>query len=362
MSFPNNAKVKAPDQKLEALTPYDPKYLPARVYLSANENPYPMPEVVRTAIQNAIADVSLNRYPDPLANDLREKIAEVYGLDRNQVLVGNGGDELLFNIALAWGGAGRSFLTTPPTFSVYETNALLTGTAVVQVPRLDDFSLDEAGVLDALKTRDIDFVIITNPNNPTGTTTSVEFLRTAANASDALFVVDEAYAEFSDSTMIPLLEELPNLLILRTFSKAYGLAGVRMGYVLGSSQVIRNLSKVRQPYSVDAVSQAIACATLDERTAFEPLIAEIKEQRAWVGDQLRSLEEIRVYPSDANYILFKVSQADQIWDELYEQGILIRNLSNTPGLKDCLRVTMGTPEENQQFMTALKEALRRTKA
>lgn len=359
MSKGSSRKVRKPAARLDALTPYDPKYLPAQVYLSANENPYPLPDSVRSAVQDAVNDVALSRYPDPLANVLRMQIAQLHGVDRDQVLVGNGGDELLFNIALAWGGPGRSFLNTPPTFSVYETNALLTDTRVVQVSRMSDFSIDEQAVLDVLASHEVDFCIITSPNNPTGMSADIEFLRKAAGVSDALFVVDEAYAEFADSTMIPYLNELPNLLILRTFSKAYGLAGVRIGYVLGSPEVIRDLIKVRQPYSVDAVSQAIGCAILDHKDSFEPLIAEIKMQRAWLSEQIAALDGVTVYPSDANYLLFRAESADLIWDALYEQGILVRDLSRAPGLNNCLRVTIGTPDENKRFITALKEALRR---
>ena len=252
----NQVRPSAP--QLAGLEPYDPKYLPARALLSANENPHDVDEDVRRAVMRELGRLPLNRYPDPLANDLRDLIAEANGLGREQVLVGNGGDELLFNLALAWGGPGRTFLNLPPTFSVYDANARLTNTTVANVPRLPDFSIDEDAVLARVAEGDIDYLVVTSPNNPTGKLADEAFLYALLEATDALVMVDEAYFEFSRMTMRPALEQHENLVILRTFSKAFSLAGVRLGYLLGNAAVISEFVKVRQPYSVDAVSQAVA--------------------------------------------------------------------------------------------------------
>ncbi|MEG0376656.1 MAG: aminotransferase class I/II-fold pyridoxal phosphate-dependent enzyme, partial [Raoultibacter sp.] len=216
--------VKQSSPRLERLVPYDPKYLPAKAYLSANENPQDVSEEVRREVNKRIKALPFNRYPDPLANNLRDMIAEANGLERENVLVGNGGDELLFNMALAWGGAGRTFLTMPPTFSVYEQNARLTGTEVVAIPRRADYSIDEETVLARVAQGDIDFIIIASPNNPTGMLANESFLLKLLDATDALVMVDEAYFEFSRSTMRPYLAQHKNLIILRTFSKAFSLA------------------------------------------------------------------------------------------------------------------------------------------
>ena len=204
---------------------------------------------MRHEIMREVKRVALNRYPDPLANDLRDMIAEANGLDRDQVLVGNGGDELLFNMALAWGGPGRTFLNLPPTFSVYEANARLTNTTVANVPRRADFSIDEEAVLARVAEGGIDYLVVTSPNNPTGELAGETFVCRLLDATDALVMVDEAYFEFSRQTMRPYLAQHKNLVILRTFSKAFSLAGVRMGYLLGDAEVIREFVKVRQPYS-----------------------------------------------------------------------------------------------------------------
>lgn len=344
-------------ERLEALVPYDPKYLPAEAYLSANENPQDVPEEVRREINRRLKTMQFNRYPDPLANGLREKIAEANGLERECVLVGNGGDELLFNIALAWGGPGRTFLNLPPTFSVYEQNALLTGTEVESIPRLADYSIDEEAVLSRVAQGGVDYVIVASPNNPTGKLASEEFLLKLLDATDALVMIDEAYFEFSRMTMRPYLAQHKNLVILRTFSKAFSLAGVRLGYILGDPAIITEFAKVRQPYSVDAVSQAIAEAVYENRASFERGIVSIIEERSRLVDELRKLPEVKAYPSDANYILFKAEGAGEIWQSLYDRGILVRDFSAAEHLTDCLRVTIGSPEENERFMTALKEVL-----
>lgn len=349
----NSVRQSAP--QLQGLVPYDPKYLPARAYLSANENPRDVETEIRQKIISAIRKVPLNRYPDPLANDLRDMIAEANGLDRDQVLLGNGGDEFLFNIALAWGGPGRKFLNLPPTFSVYAANARLTGTEVVDVPRLADYSIDEEAVFARLGQGDIDYVIVASPNNPTGKLANEEFLVKLLNATDALVLVDEAYFEFSRTTMRPYLAMHKNLLILRTFSKAFSLAGVRMGYILGNAEVIREFLKVRQPYSVDAVSQAIAREVFSERQKFERGIMAIISERNRLLEELEKVPGATVYPSDSNYILFKLEGADKVWEALYARGILVRDFSHAPMLENCLRVSVGTEEENNEFLAALRE-------
>ena len=349
----NSVRQSAP--QLQGLVPYDPKYLPARAYLSANENPRDVDTEIRQKIISAIRKVPLNRYPDPLANDLRDMIAEANGLDRDQVLLGNGGDELLFNIALAWGGPGRKFLNLPPTFSVYAANARLTGTEVVDVVRLPDYSIDEEAVLARVAEGDIDYVIVASPNNPTGKLANEEFLVKLLNATDALVMVDEAYFEFSRTTMRPYLATHKNLLILRTFSKAFSLAGARMGYILGNADVIREFLKVRQPYSVDAVSQAIAREVYSERQKFEHSIMAIIAERDRMLEELAKIPGVTVYPSDSNYILFKIDSADKVWEALYARGILVRDFSHAPMLENCLRVSVGTEVENDEFLAALRE-------
>lgn len=350
--------VRASAPQLQGMKPYDPKYLPADVMISANENPLDVPADVRRAIEEEIRRISLNRYPDPLATELCEMIAQANGLERNQVLMGNGGDELLFCMALAWGGPGRTFLNVPPTFSVYAANARLTGTSVVDVPRRDDYSVDEEAVLERMACGDIDFAIVNSPNNPTGNTIDLAFAERLLDASDALVMIDEAYFEFSGSTVLPLLKDHANLIILRTFSKAFSLAGARIGYILGAPEVLAEFQKVRQPYSVDAVSQAIARVVYANRSVFERRVDAIVAERARVLSRLQDMAGVTAYPSEANYIMFRVANAAAVWQGLYDASVLVRDFSATPRLEDCLRVSMGTEQENDRFLEVLESLLK----
>lgn len=340
---------------LAGLTPYDPKYLPAQIMNSANENPCDVDAQLKEQIFEALAKLQFNRYPDPLATELRDMIAQANGLERNQVLLGNGGDELLFNLALTYGGPGRTFLNLPPTFSVYEYNALLTNTAVVNIPRKDDFSIDEQAVINRVAQGDIDYVVVTSPNNPTGCNAPEDFLVKLLEASDALIMVDEAYYEFSRKSMVSYLDKYENLLILRTFSKAFSLAGVRLGYLMGSEKVIREFMKVRQPYSVDAVSQEVGKIIFSNREQFLRAVDGIISERERMLKELADIPGVTPYPSDSNYILFRVEGAAQVWQELFDRSILIRDFSKSKMLENTLRVSIGTPQQNDAFLNALRE-------
>lgn len=352
-------RVRPSAPQLAGIVPYDPKYVPAEDYLSANENPHDIDEELRREMERAIRKVDLNRYPDPLANELRDLIAHANGLERDWVLIGNGGDELLFDTALAWGGPGRVYLDLPPTFSVYEANARLLNTEVVRIERdpAADYAIDEERVLELMSGPDsrIDFTIISNPNNPTGSMASSAFLERLLDATDALVMVDEAYFEFSRHTMRPALERHRNLVILRTFSKAFSLAGVRIGYILAHPEVIDEYKKVRQPYSVDAVSQAMAQVAFENRSSFEPGINAIIEERERVFDALRTIPGVQPFRSQSNWVLFRMPDAALAWQALYDDGILVRDLSRTPLLEDMLRVTIGTKDQNDRFLASLRD-------
>jgi histidinol-phosphate aminotransferase len=357
-------RVRPPREVLADLRPYTDAEIPAEVILSANENPSQLPpEVVDRIARIVKSGCALNRYPDPMATELRELIAEVNGLEPGNVLVGNGGDELIFDLFLAWGGPGRKLLDMPPTFVMYAIDAKVTGTERVVVQRTADFEVDQPAVLERLAVGDIDMVFVADPNNPTGGNTPETVLLDILNATDALVLIDEAYFEFSRETSRQHLERHPNLVILRTFSKAFCLAGMRVGYLLGHEDVIRELTKVRQPYSVDRFSQQVAAAVYRERVAFESGIREIVRQRGIVFEALKALPGVTPYPSDANFILFRVPEAHAVWKELLDgYSVLVRDFSGNPRIGDCLRVTIGTENENRRFLEALGEILGRREA
>lgn len=349
---------RPPRPELDDLVPYDAKDVRAEVVLASNENPNNLPLEILSKLASRVRDFKFNRYPDPTAHELRRLIAEANGLEQENVLVGNGGDELIFDLVLAWGGPGRTLLDMPPTFSMYSIDAEATGTTVVRIPRLDDFSVDQAAVLERIAQGDVDIVVIANPNNPTGNLTDESFLIELLDSTDAIVMVDEAYFEFSRHTMRPHMARHRNLVLLRTFSKAFSLAGLRIGYLLGDAEIVRELMKVRQPYSVDAFSQMVAATVFRERPLFEQAISDILRGRDQVAEGLRGQHGVEVFDSEANYVLFRVAHASALWrDLLHNHSVLIRDFSRTPGLEDCLRVTIGTHEQNRRFLQAVEEVL-----
>lgn len=358
-------KVRAAAEHLKDLEAYDPRYLPARIYLNANENPYGMPEQAREEFLRSVSEEALHRYPDPLAKRLRATLAQKLGVDDECVLLGNGGDELLFDICLAYGGVGRCLLSAPPTFSVYNTDAILTQTQVVEIARknevskegLLDFRVNEAALLDFARQNEADIIMLTSPNNPTGDCLPLAFIEELLNATDALVLIDQAYIEFAapGNNALRLFKEHTNLALLYTFSKAYSLAGLRIGYLVAHKEVTHELCKVRQPYSVDALAALAALAALKEEAAVEQQVAAIRSERERLARLLgKEGLGLLLAPSEANFLLVRVPRAHEVWQQLYDEyGILVRDLSLVPGLEDCLRISIGTPEENDELVEAL---------
>lgn len=351
------ARLRPPRTELADLEPYEAKEPRVETNLSANENPLNLPHEVIATIASRLPEFAFNRYPDPMSGSLRAAIAEANGLEPVNVLVGNGGDELIFDLMLAWGGPGRTLLNFPPTFAMYGLDARVTGTTVVEVPRrAKDFSIDEKAVFARLGQGDIDIVMLSHPNNPTGNLHPETFLIELLDSTDALVLVDEAYFEFSRHTMRPHMARHKNLVILRTFSKAFSLAGLRVGYLLAHEDVVTELAKVRQPYSVDRFSQWVAGMVFRERVVFEGQIQEMLRQRDVVEHGLGQIPGVKVFGSEANFVLFRVDRAAAVWrDLLHSYGVLVRDLSREPGLEDCLRVSIGSPEDNKRFLDAMAE-------
>ncbi|MRS11710.1 MAG: histidinol-phosphate transaminase [Actinobacteria bacterium] len=352
-------KLRPPRPELENIAAYDAKDVRADVRLSANENPHNLPgEILDKLADRVRGDIDFNRYPDPMSTHLRTLIAEANGLEPSNVLVGNGGDELILDIVLGWGGPGRVLVDMPPTFSMYGIDARMTGTNVIEVPRLADFSVDGELLMDVVRERDPDIIVVSNPNNPTGTMVPETLLIDLLKATDALVLVDEAYFEFSRQTMRPHMERHHNLVILRTFSKAFSLAGLRAGYLLAHEDVVRELTKVRQPYSVNRFTQAAAALTFRERMVFEAGIREAMRNRDRLLHGLSAITGVEVFPSEANFVLFRVAHASAVWrDLLHDHSVLVRDFSRTPGLEDCLRVTVGSDEEIERFLKAMDEIM-----
>ncbi len=345
---------------LRAFEPYDPRFSPVRVNLSANENTRPLPAELAEAVLEAVRATPLNRYPDPMANALRDALAERHGTDRAHVIVGNGGDELLFNLLFAFGGPGRAVVTCPPDFAEYANFAAMCETPVVAVPRdAEDFSVNAEALLAAAA--DAALVILTSPNNPTGGLVDRALVERLLAETEALVLVDEAYVEFAgeDKSLTPLVPGNPRLIVLRTLSKAFALAGLRVGYLVADPKVVDALGAVRQIYSVDVLAQEVALAFVERRDLLAPVVADIVAERERLAAGLSALPGVRMWPSAANFVLARVPNAHRTWERLRdEHSILVRDFSSTPGLDDCLRLTVGTREENDALLDALSVLIR----
>lgn len=344
-----------PRDEIAGLAAYDAPEPLAEVVLVANENPDNLPRPVLDEIERIVKEIPFNRYPDPRALALRETLAEAGGVEPDNVIVGNGGDEILMMTCLAFGGAGRTALTFPPTFSMYGIIGTSTGTQVRAVPRLEDFSLNAADACEAAGGADI--VFLSNPNNPTGNLEGREVVGELAETARGLVVLDEAYCEFAGVTYADLIDEHENVLVLRTLSKAFSMAGLRVGYALGGAELIGELQKVRLPYNSDAFSQVAARAAMGHRALFDERVRVIVDERRRVGELLAGMGGVHAFPSAANYILFRVDQAEFVWQKLLDSGVLVRSFPGDEYLSGCLRVTIGSAEENDRFLAALGRAL-----
>jgi histidinol-phosphate aminotransferase len=328
------------------------------IKLDAMENPYLVPPALRGEIAEAVAEAAINRYPDPGAASLKDKIRAVSGLPEGmEVLLGNGSDELIQLLAMAFNKPGALLLSVEPSFVMYKMIATFTGLSYVGVPLAEDFSLDLSATLAAIKRERPALIFLAYPNNPTGNLFPADAVAQIIRASPGLVVVDEAYYAFASDSFIPRLAQYPNLLVMRTFSKL-GMAGLRLGFLAGNGAWLGQLEKLRLPYNVGVLPQLVAGKLLDHHDVLLHQAEQIKKDRAKLYRQLSEIAAVSVYSSEANFLLFRVANAAAIFDGLKQRGVLIKNLDGGhPMLKDCLRVTVGTPDENERFMLALQESL-----
>ncbi|HDP69868.1 MAG TPA: histidinol-phosphate transaminase [Actinobacteria bacterium] len=351
------SKIIQPRPELDSLKSYVPMEEDACVVLSANESPYNLPESLITEVKNQLDVFNFNRYPDALGSKLRKEIASHYGFSDENIVLGNGSDELIQCLLLAYGGKERSVFTFEPTFSMYDLISRATGTRVYELKRTASFDVDIPSALEVAKEFNPTIIFLCNPNNPTGNLVSSEDIEIFLKETGALIVVDEAYAEFSGQTVIPLIDKYPNLVVLRTFSKAFSLASLRIGYMLASPSVVQNTFKVKLPYNCGAFSQMVASLVFKNRDVLMTQIEKIVSERKSLIKELKKLSGVKVHPSSANFVLIRTeNEASFVWKNLLEAGILVRDFKE-PCIKDCLRITVGKGEENKLFLKALKEII-----
>ena len=339
---------------IRALSAYHVPDPAGLVKLDAMENPYGLPAELRAAISRRVATAALNRYPDPSARELKARLRAVMQIPSGMDLVlGNGSDELIQMLALAVAKPGALMLGVEPSFVMFRMIAGFAGLRFAGVPLTKDFALDEAALLEAIRAQQPALIFIAYPNNPTGNLFDANVIARVIAAAPGIVVVDEAYHAFAGASFMPRLAEFPNLLVMRTLSKL-GLAGLRLGLLAGRAEWLQHIDKLRLPYNVSVLTQLVANEVLQQDDVLAAQSAAIRSERARLLSALQGMRGLSAYPSDANFVLFRVAGAGRVFDGLKQRGVLIKNLHGShPLLEDCLRVTIGTPEENAKFLDAL---------
>jgi histidinol-phosphate aminotransferase len=312
------------------------------IFLDANENPF---------------DTRLNRYPDPKQKKLKQKISERNGVQTSSIFLGNGSDEVIDLLVRAFCTPGKDkIMIHPPTYGMYQVAAETNDNGVLRVNLTPDFGLDTEEILKQAK-NNVKVFFICSPNNPTGNTFKEEDIERLLKEMNAIIVIDEAYVNFSDkSSWTKRLEEFPNLVIMQTLSKAWGLAGIRLGMCFASPRIVQVLTNIKLPYNLNVLTQETALEILDNVQDYNEKVATIKKERSKLYVELGKLQIVqKVYPSDGNYILCKFENANATYDYLVGKGIIVRNRSSQLYCDNCLRITVGMPEDNETLIKCLME-------
>jgi histidinol-phosphate aminotransferase len=344
---------------LRALEGYHSPQVDVRVRLNTNEAPAPPPAAWRDAFAAELSRVEWNRYPDRGASALRAAIAESHRVRPDQVFAANGSNEVLQTLLLAYAGPGRRVATFEPTYQLHGHIARLTGATVIEGERGLDFRLEIRAALDLVRQRRPDVTFLCSPNNPTGLVEPQANVQELLGVHPGLLVVDEAYAQFADWSALTLIDESTPLVVTRTFSKTWSMAASRLGYLVGPSWIVAELDKVALPYHLDAAKQIAGRLALQFTDEMDARVKLIVAERDRISASLATLN-VDVFPSGANFILFRPRDRPgrQVWQDLLDRSILIRDCSSWPRLADCLRVTVGTADENDEFLSAITEILR----
>ena len=327
------------------------------IRLNTNESPFPPPEAFVSEFTEAIQEVSWNRYPDRTASRLRDRLASYHGMKPEQLFVANGSNEVLQTVLLAYAGPGRRVVVFEPGYQMHVQIARILGSEVIVIERNEDFTLDSDHVRKVLREVQPHLVFLSSPNNPTGQCDDESMIDIIGEATNAMLVVDEAYAEFSSWSAIGRALSSDRIVVSRTFSKTWSLAALRLGYLIGSSDVIDHLWTAVLPYHLDSVKQIAGELALKFTDDMNERVSLIVSERKRVQEALIKLD-VDVSPSSANFVLFKTRRdAGTMWNALLDHGVLVRNCSSWPRLEGWLRLTIGTEDENNAFLAGLQSAL-----
>ncbi|MFU0801446.1 MAG: histidinol-phosphate transaminase [Xylanivirga thermophila] len=332
-----------------------------KIKLDANENPFNMPYEVRKALANELlsGECKTNRYPDPNADKLRTAIANYCNVSKEQVIVGNGSDENIQMIVNAFVDREDKVLCPYPSFSMYEVYATIGGGITINIPLDENFEYDINTYKEAIDRYNPKVIFLCTPNNPTGNVISQDFITDILDYYQGLVIIDEAYYEFYGHTMLNDIIEYPNVIFIRTFSKAFGLAGLRIGYMVCNKNLAEQVLKVKPPYNINSFSQKAALYMLDNIEVINKHIQYIKDERQRLFEKLNQIENIKVFPSHTNFLLIKTENIEQIRQSLKNEGISVRKFYSEPLLDDYIRVTVGNAEENKLFLDVLSNNIER---
>lgn len=353
---------RSPDQVIRpevlALSAYHVPPAKGMVKLDAMENPYSLPPELRSEIARLAGEAAINRYPDANAASLKDVLRSALPIpDGMDIVLGNGSDEIIQLIALAVAKPEAVLMSVEPAFVMFRMIATFARMKYVGVPLKADFTLDVDAMLDAIVRHEPALIFIAYPNNPTGNLFDAAAILRIIEAAPGLVVVDEAYHAFAGASFMGRLAQYPNLLLMRTLSKL-GLAGLRLGMLVGRKEWLTHFEKLRLPYNVGVTTQSIAERVLQNHEVLLQQANVIRTERAVMIERLSVIGGIHAFPTDANFILFRVNEATQVFEKLKQRGVLIKNLNGShPLLKNCLRVTVGTPGENACFLDMLKASL-----
>ncbi|MFZ1082222.1 MAG: histidinol-phosphate transaminase [Candidatus Kryptoniota bacterium] len=339
------------------LSPYAVSGHPAKIKLNQNESPFDIPADLKKEITEEFVRISWNRYPDVFSIKLPERFSEIYGLTVESFIVANGSNELIYTVEMSIVKDGTDVLIPQPTFYLYEKVAKILDGNLIKVFAKSDLHFDEQKILEQARRMKRGLVIISSPNNPTGKSAQNEFIIELLKSTDAIVLIDEAYIEFSQYYgTIELTKTYKNLVVLRTFSKAFSLAGLRVGYLVANPETAREILKVKIPFTVNPLSEFTALKLLEHRDIFKQRIEFLRQQRTAMINELRKLEGVNAIDSDANFFLFSTSSsAGELFEELLERkSVLVRDVSSYPMLEKYLRVNAGSKEESDYFIESVR--------
>jgi histidinol-phosphate aminotransferase len=353
----------SPRDDLRALEGYHSPQLDVSVRLNTNESPYPPPAEFVDRWLAELRTTPLNRYPDRAAHELRSALGHALGQPPERLFCANGSNEVLQTLLLSYGGPGRRAAMFEPTYALHAHIARITGTEVVVGERRADFSIDADAARELVAEQRPTVVFVCSPNNPTGTVEDAGTIEALLEVSEGLVVVDEAYGEFAPRSALELVRDDGRLVVVRTYSKVWSMAALRLGFAVAPPWVVEQLEQVVLPYHLAVATQIAGRVALELGAEMNERVERLVAERERMTASLDGIDRVTAFPSGANFVLFKVhGDGHALWHELVQRGVLVRDCSGWPRLEDCLRVTVGTPEENDMFLAALRESVREVAA